>query len=381
MVKQRLLMTTRHGHGSMSISQSPSSTRTGSNHVSREETSTPQTDTMPILGSIRFVPHVEFSSRLSLNFEPMERKVVDNAHIKIGRFNEKSNNKIAVTFKSKVVSRMHAELWCENGAWYIKDAKSSSGTFVNHIRLSPPGQESKPTVLTDGDAVQFGIDFRGGTEEVYRCVRTKVEINRVFQESNDTFNKTAHKKLKSLTSLSTPQTPSDNPQISGEAIDDTASTYTAECCICLFAIAPAQALFVAPCSHAYHFKCIRPLITQHYPNFLCCVCRKYADLEASVEVESEAWLTCQAKDDPRTPTAERDEPVFSNLGSIMHDPSEATHSNSDHAPITVSRSLPASSPLANSPLATAHRLQELSLERQQTPMNHAGPFLIVSGDE
>lgn len=364
----------------MSISQPPSSlTQSGSNHALGEGAMTPQAETMPVLGSIRFVPHVEFSSRLSLNFEPMERKVVDNTHIKIGRFNEKSNNKIAVTFKSKVVSRMHAELWCENGLWYIKDAKSSSGTFVNHIRLSPPGQESKPTLLSDGDAIQFGIDFRGGTEEVYRCVRTKVEVNRVFHQNNDTFNKTAHKKLKSLTSLSTPQTPSEKRSTLGEAFDDTASTYTAECCICLFAIAPAQALFVAPCSHAYHFKCIRPLIIQHYPNFLCCVCRKYADLEASVEVESEAWLTCEAKDDPRTPTAERDEPVYSNLGSIMHEHPETTSSDGNHVLPSISRSVQDSPSLASSSPAMAHRLQDLSLERQQTPLNNAGPFLIGSG--
>lgn len=349
-----------------------------------------------LIGSIRFVPHVEFSSRLSLNFEPMERKVSSKVPMKVGRFNEKSNNKTAVTFKSKVVSRLHAELWCEDGTWFIKDAKSSSGTFVNHIRLSPPGQESKPVILTDGDSIQFGIDFRGGMEEVYRCVRTKVELNRIFQRSNEMFNKSAHKKLKVLTNPDAAHTSTmqDVPN-SSDKMDDGASTYTAECCICLFAIAPSQALFVAPCSHAYHYKCIRPLIMQHYPNFLCCVCRKYADLEASVEVESEAWITSQARDDPRTPTIEQDEPLYQPIGSVLAstistNPTQADNPGSsglrnrpDRSDTLENRPLEAplsSRVFATSPVNVVNRLvQDLTLERQDTPRNNAGPFLIDGG--
>lgn len=59
-----------------------------------------------------------------------------------------------------------------------------------------------------------------------------------------------------------------------------------ECCICLYALAPFQALFVAPCSHTFHFKCIRPLL-ESYPGFQCPICRTYSDLEASVAIEAE----------------------------------------------------------------------------------------------
>lgn len=59
-----------------------------------------------------------------------------------------------------------------------------------------------------------------------------------------------------------------------------------ECCICLYALAPFQALFVAPCSHSYHFKCIRPLLDS-YPGFQCPICRTYSDLDASVSIEAE----------------------------------------------------------------------------------------------
>ena len=48
-----------------------------------------------------------------------------------------------------------------------------------------------------------------------------------------------------------------------------------------------QALFIAPCSHTFHYKCIRPLIEAHHPSFSCPLCRTYADLEDDVEVEIE----------------------------------------------------------------------------------------------
>jgi hypothetical protein len=48
-----------------------------------------------------------------------------------------------------------------------------------------------------------------------------------------------------------------------------------------------QALFIAPCSHTFHYKCIRPLIEAHHPSFSCPLCRTYADLEEDVEVEIE----------------------------------------------------------------------------------------------
>jgi hypothetical protein len=51
--------------------------------------------------------------------------------------------------------------------YYIKDTKSSSGTFLNHIRLSPPNSESRPFQLKDGDVVQLGVDYQGGTEGLW----------------------------------------------------------------------------------------------------------------------------------------------------------------------------------------------------------------------
>ena len=48
---------------------------------------------------------------------------------------------------------------------------------------------------------------------------------------------------------------------------------------------PCQSLFVAPCSHVWHYKCIRPIINdiKNYPQFMCPNCRAVTDLEADVD--------------------------------------------------------------------------------------------------
>lgn len=48
-----------------------------------------------------------------------------------------------------------------------------------------------------------------------------------------------------------------------------------------------QALFIAPCSHAFHYKCIRPLLETHHPAFSCPLCRTFANLEEDVEVDGD----------------------------------------------------------------------------------------------
>ena len=46
-----------------------------------------------------------------------------------------------------------------------------------------------------------------------------------------------------------------------------------------------QALFIAPCSHSFHYKCIKPLLEAHQPSFACPLCRTFANLDDDVEVE------------------------------------------------------------------------------------------------
>lgn len=148
-------------------------------------------DQMPI---IKLIPHQDpRSTRSSLAFPITSRTLPhEDCVIRVGRYSERDTNpnippntpsSAPVGFKSKVVSRRHCEFWCSNGQWYIKDVKSSSGTFLNHIRLSQPSVESKPFPVHDGDVVQLGIDFRGGEEMIFRCVKIRVECNRAWQKT------------------------------------------------------------------------------------------------------------------------------------------------------------------------------------------------------
>ncbi|KAL8793950.1 MAG: hypothetical protein Q9195_003463 [Heterodermia aff. obscurata] len=155
----------------------------------------PQDHQMP---TIRLIPHQDpRASRPSLLFPPTSRTLPhEECVIRVGRYSERDTNpnpppnapsSAPVGFKSKVVSRRHCEFWCSNGQWYIKDVKSSSGTFLNHIRLSAPSVESRPFPVNDGDVVQLGIDFRGGEEMIFRCVKIRVECNRAWQKSLNNF--------------------------------------------------------------------------------------------------------------------------------------------------------------------------------------------------
>jgi len=235
------------------------------------------------LPTIRFIPHVETrSTRPSLHFQAVSRTLKNASTIvRVGRYSERDSptaedNTLPVGFKSKVVSRRHCEFWCASGQWYVKDVKSSSGTFLNHVRLSSPGVESRPYPVNDGDVVQLGIDFKGGEEVIFRCVKIRVECNRGWQKSLNNFNTSTHKRLLKTAGVSKSRD------------SDAASVNTSECSICLNPVAPCQALFVAPCSHVWHYKCVRNLIHgPNWPNFLCPNCRFVADLEADVEPPEE----------------------------------------------------------------------------------------------
>ncbi|KAJ3724381.1 hypothetical protein C8R42DRAFT_448470 [Lentinula raphanica] len=252
---------------------------------------------------LRLVPHLE--SRRSLHFDPITRDMrTGDPVLRIGRFTDRSGNSqngggvnnnnpnsFKLAFKSKVVSRAHAELWVESSSapsstapgsavkFFIKDTKSSSGTFLNHVRLSPANTESRPYQIKDGDILQLGVDYQGGSEDIYKSVRIRVEIGREWQSGANKFNTTAIKNLKSLAQAVSQTGPPGASKSKAVGLPD--------CCICLFPIAVNQALFISPCSHSFHYKCIRPMIEIHHPSWSCPMCRSYADLEADVEVEAD----------------------------------------------------------------------------------------------
>jgi pSer/pThr/pTyr-binding forkhead associated (FHA) protein len=145
---------------------------------------------------IRLVPHLD--SRRTLHFDAICRNLKEgDPPLRIGRFTDRSgmglaaanalsSNKLA--FKSKVVSRAHAEIWVDiGGKFYIKDTKSSSGTFLNHVRLSPANSESRPHQIKDGDILQLGVDYQGGTEDMYKSVKIRIEVGREWQTGANAF--------------------------------------------------------------------------------------------------------------------------------------------------------------------------------------------------
>lgn len=118
-----------------------------------------------LLSYIQLSPNTSCSHNdPSLTFPSITYHVPDETTVlRIGRHsNNGALTKHTIAFKSKVVSRAHCEIWRKDGVWYIKDVKSSSGTFINGVRLSRPGKTSKPCCLEDGDVVQLGVDYQNG---------------------------------------------------------------------------------------------------------------------------------------------------------------------------------------------------------------------------
>jgi pSer/pThr/pTyr-binding forkhead associated (FHA) protein len=135
---------------------------------------------------ISFVP-IQLASAPSINFDPITLDVEEGgAPLSIGRFTV-PRTLTEVRFKSKVVSRYHAEIWVESGGkFFIRDTKSSSGTFVNSSRLSPPSKVSRPFQLRDGDILQLGVSYQGGVEDQYKPVVITVEMDEEPQATPDT---------------------------------------------------------------------------------------------------------------------------------------------------------------------------------------------------
>ncbi|KAI0997842.1 hypothetical protein K3495_g10347 [Podosphaera aphanis] len=81
-------------------------------------------------------------------------------------------------FDSKVLSRQHAEIWADQDAKiWIKDVKSSNGTFVNGERLSAENQDSEPHELQSQDLLELGIDIVSEDQKtvIHHKVAAKIE--------------------------------------------------------------------------------------------------------------------------------------------------------------------------------------------------------------
>lgn len=82
-------------------------------------------------------------------------------------------------FDSKVLSRQHAEVWADKSTSrvWIRDVKSSNGTFVNGQRLSQENRDSEPHELRADDVLELGIDIVGEDNKtiIHHKVAARVE--------------------------------------------------------------------------------------------------------------------------------------------------------------------------------------------------------------
>ncbi|KAH7919818.1 hypothetical protein BV22DRAFT_1133559 [Leucogyrophana mollusca] len=123
---------------------------------------------------------------LNDTFIPKHVTLIDGQRVKIGR---QTNTKTVPAerngyFDSKVLSRQHAEIWEEGGRIFMKDVKSSNGTFINGERLSPKGVESYPFELKNDDIVEFGIDIIGEDNKTIIHHKVTARVMCVFTEED-----------------------------------------------------------------------------------------------------------------------------------------------------------------------------------------------------
>lgn len=339
---ERVTITSQESTPSPEPSGAPDVTET----TPAESVTPPRSETK---ATIRFFPYSDssHSTRPSLPFVPVTRTLPsESCVIRVGRYSERDGVPIPnpteptdtpVGFKSKVVSRKHCEFLYVNGQWNLKDVGSSSGTFLNHMRLSQPNMVSRLYPIKDGDIVQLGIDFRGGEEMIFRCVRIRIECNRSWQQKPNEF-KYVSCRLPFHGSCDTNIFSKNTESLiknlgKGETADYSGCR---ECSICLGSVLvcsldpstaqlltsiqrPYQCLFMAACAHVWHYKCISRLLhSPDYPMFQCPNCRAFTDLSADVDDTNEAddiHVKGETKDEASNASREPDTEVSSVAGT------------------------------------------------------------------
>ena len=130
--------------------------------ASQDYRTTAHTSTSTLAPFIRFTPY--YQPNTSIHFTPTTLYLPAHTNtIHVGRYSKtRSQEPNFIGFASRVVSRMHCDIWYKDGRWYIIDSKSLAGTWLNSERLSEAGKTSRPCRLRDGDVVQLGMDYHGG---------------------------------------------------------------------------------------------------------------------------------------------------------------------------------------------------------------------------
>jgi len=110
----------------------------------------------------------------SHKFETRTISLAPNQECKVGRLIAKSKaSEGNAIFDCKVLSRNHAMLWyTADGHFWVKDTKSSNGTFINDNKLG-----NEPAELHYGDTVKFGVEvIENSRQEVHGCIIARVTL-------------------------------------------------------------------------------------------------------------------------------------------------------------------------------------------------------------
>jgi len=112
----------------------------------------------------------------SFHFE--DRLLELNSPAKIGRSHKDDRSESGNGyFDCKVLSRNHATIMFDEGKFFLLDTGSSNGSFVNNIRLSKCGEESKLTQIYTGDLIRFGSDVVDKAKNVtQKCIVAKLKL-------------------------------------------------------------------------------------------------------------------------------------------------------------------------------------------------------------
>ncbi|KAJ2996941.1 hypothetical protein HDV02_006033 [Globomyces sp. JEL0801] len=210
-------------------------------------------------------------------FTPVEKRVTLGNIVQIGRKIDRSKDVYrGSTREDRAAQNVSLD---RNHMLYFRDVGSSSGTFLNRLRLSPSGKESRPYPVKSGDIIQLGVDYQGRQEgtkkkvnlslEIYKAVMIKVFINAKKGTPKQANRQRLNRAVRLLLSAMNPNTTKEDENT------------PVDCCICISAMAPFQALFLAPCSHCFHYKCVTTLLGAGFM-FQCPLCRQVANLDATV---------------------------------------------------------------------------------------------------
>ncbi|KIL54418.1 hypothetical protein M378DRAFT_174248 [Amanita muscaria Koide BX008] len=198
---------------------------------------------------------------------PTGNQTPNPARMGLSAVNALGSNKLA--FKSKVVSRAHAEIWVEKGGNFKRD-------------------ESRPHQLKDGDILQLGVAYQGGAEDIYKSVKIRMEVGRGWQAGANAFNTATLKSLKNLAAVV-------GPVVGASANGKTAPT--------VHSTSP----FAKPSSSPpvrIHSTTNASVLIEAHPAFSCPLCRTDADLDEDVEVETADAGEAEEPADADTPVRE-----------------------------------------------------------------------------